>query len=549
MMRRIIPFLLFMVFSSFGYALCQEQEKDQQKEQQKGEMPKLEIPEMTIVGKKAITLPFARKGEVYGVDIYQAPPPDSSLLGDRPTIPLPLGSLPRWEERRVPWHAAVEGSLGSFATGRLRGNVDYGTSKWSLAGSGGYGRTNGHTGNATANAINARVCGSSLVETDNEVLKTFRLSGQTSFSHDSYGMFGIRNTSVERNRSNIELLAGMASLYRQGTNLSVDIGANIWRITDSHNRVDSEISAVSPRLTASFTSDFAAIRLATNLSYTGSSLNSEVSTQSPSLLSISSEARWSLSDRWLIHVGLRFGAGSDVVGNTKILLSPIAKLACQLDASSELSIWSKPDLNLSTYDEEIQINPYLARRIDLRPQRTPVNFGSSLSYSRDVIAVEVSGEYTESSNTGLMIADSGAIHLEYVDAVQTSVQITGSVRPIEKSRIKFSATLQPSHEKGRNEQLPMIPLVKLQSRGEYDLTLPMTVWSSLEYRSSRNVDRQGLTQLGSFLSLGAGVSSSVFPRSVVSLEILNLLNSAYEWWGGYVAPGREIVLEARLSLR
>ena len=28
-------------------------------------MPSLELPEITIVGKKAITLPFARKGEIF----------------------------------------------------------------------------------------------------------------------------------------------------------------------------------------------------------------------------------------------------------------------------------------------------------------------------------------------------------------------------------------------------------------------------------------------------------------------------------------------------
>ena len=57
-------------------------------------MPKLEIPEITIIGKKAITLPFARKGEIFDVDIYKAPPPDSSLVGRNPLLPLGLLPLP-----------------------------------------------------------------------------------------------------------------------------------------------------------------------------------------------------------------------------------------------------------------------------------------------------------------------------------------------------------------------------------------------------------------------------------------------------------------------
>ncbi|HLF15078.1 MAG TPA: hypothetical protein VI932_09350, partial [Bacteroidota bacterium] len=61
------------------------------------DLPRLEIPEITIVGKKAITLPFARKGELYDVPLYEAPPPDSGLLTDRPPVDLPPGSLPRYE--------------------------------------------------------------------------------------------------------------------------------------------------------------------------------------------------------------------------------------------------------------------------------------------------------------------------------------------------------------------------------------------------------------------------------------------------------------------
>ena len=56
---------------------------------QRRDMPRLEIPEITIVGKKAITLPFARKGELFDVPIYDAPPPDSSLLLERPPVMMP----------------------------------------------------------------------------------------------------------------------------------------------------------------------------------------------------------------------------------------------------------------------------------------------------------------------------------------------------------------------------------------------------------------------------------------------------------------------------
>ena len=93
-------------------------------------MPRLEIPEITIVGKKAITLPFARKGEIYDIDIYEVSPPDTSILESRPAMSFPIGSLPRYEEPLIPWHVSAEGSFGSFSTGHLRAYVDYKGKRW-----------------------------------------------------------------------------------------------------------------------------------------------------------------------------------------------------------------------------------------------------------------------------------------------------------------------------------------------------------------------------------------------------------------------------------
>src|SRR5207247_800198 len=99
-----------------------------------GALPRLEIPEITIVGKKAIALPFARKGEIFDVHLYEPPAPDTSLIGDRQTLSIPIGSLPRDEEHQQPWRASLEGSLGSFSTGKLLAYVDYATQRWGMYG-------------------------------------------------------------------------------------------------------------------------------------------------------------------------------------------------------------------------------------------------------------------------------------------------------------------------------------------------------------------------------------------------------------------------------
>lgn len=95
----------------------------------------------------------------------------------------------------------------------------------------------------------------------------------------------------------------------------------------------------------------------------------------------------------------------------------------------------------------------------------------------------------------------------------------------------------------------MLPLVVVRGRGEIDFDIPLKVWSTAEYQSKRNIDRTGNTSLGDFITLGAGASSNTVPRTLLSLEVSNIFNTAYEWWNGYVAPGRRILLGANIRLQ
>src|SRR5207245_3006151 len=130
-------------------------------------------PEITSVGKKAITLPFARRGQVYDVDVSEAPPADSSILGQPPSMSLLSGSLPRYEQREMPWRFSAEGSLGSFTTANARGYFDYKGQQWGIVGDGGLRTTQGHTRNASASAFLANAAFRSIVATDNELVNTF----------------------------------------------------------------------------------------------------------------------------------------------------------------------------------------------------------------------------------------------------------------------------------------------------------------------------------------------------------------------------------------
>ena len=239
----------------------------------KQEMPKLEIPEITIIGKKAISLPFARKGEIYDIEIYKASGPDKSLLGERFSTALPSGSFPMYEERRRPLRVAIDGHLGSFSAAMFQTFFDYNVLKWGLSGIAKYDRTSGHVQNADASDMMIDINSYSLITTDNDILKTMRLSGGLVFSQKNYGLFGIINEDTERslNQTGINLVLG--SIKREGISADIGLKSNILTMSDKVGDNSFNIFAFTPTLNASLGADFSNIRLTSDLFYKSVSTN------------------------------------------------------------------------------------------------------------------------------------------------------------------------------------------------------------------------------------------------------------------------------------
>jgi hypothetical protein len=513
------------------------------------ELPKLEIPEITIVGKKAITLPFARKGEMYDVTVYEAPTADSSLLLDRVEPQLPVGSLPRYEQREMPWRISLEGSLGSFSTGQAGGFVDYKSQRWGISGKGGYGTTDGHVGNSSGNSTMLGADIHSLLVTDNDILRTLRASLGVTYQSQEYGMFGIPSPAIERRRNNILVDTRLGSLHRQGVVMDLRLGADIWKVTDAHVSSDSQVSVVSPLLLGSLATDLGIGRLITSFSFLSSSLDYQHSVESPMLFTASGSMRWGIAERVFVEVGGKYAGGSNSAGGSRTLVAPTGQIKWDIDDGRALSVWFEPQMQLTTYDQYIKSNPYLVRELEIQPERKFINFGGSFWFNRGILTLELNASFSKSSGKSMMIADSGRIRLEYVDAFQTIVQATGTLKPSSFTRIKFSGTLQPTNEDGTSTQLPMTPTVKVSGRGELDLPVSLTVWGSIDYWSKQNIDRLGNFTLGDVGLIGAGATASVFSTLAVSFEASNLLNTAYQWWNGYFAPGRKFSVEAKLRLQ
>jgi hypothetical protein len=537
----VILCLLFSVTSHYGQDLSVQRDTTA--------MPKLEIPEITIVGKKAITLPFARKGEVYDISLYEVPSPDTTLLEPRIAMSLPLGPLPRYEEPLIPWHFSAEGSFGSFSAGNLRLYGDYKGSRWGVYGNGSFSTTNGHTNHAEGSSFDLNLTAHSIVNTDNSILNSFRLLSGIGMMFDKYGMFGLKQASVDRSRDNINIHAGISSLEREKSSYDISLSADIWSILDRRAPADSSITVMSPELKAGYSVEISRFRFNAGLLYTGTSLNYDRATESPSLLGLNAGIRWQATKKWSVELGgqLHDGSGSD--GNGRTLVSPYVIGRFEIDKDRQFSVWTRPGMQLQSYGSQSQLNPYLYREVVLRPESVPLNIGGGFWFNGEVLSLEVNGEFSKINDKTVTVADSGYLHFAYIDAVQALVNVHGTFAPLKYFRLVFSGVIQPTYEEDQSVQLPMIPLVKTAARGEVTLPVPITMWLSLEYWSKQNINFNRSDDIGARFLVGLGALTTIIPRTVLSAEINNLLDDNYEWWSNYRAPGISFRLNAKVNFR
>ncbi len=516
------------------------------------DLPQLEIPEITIVGKKAITLPFARKGEIFDVPGYEAPPPDSSLLTDRPAVDLPQGgSLPRYEAREMPWRVSAEGSAGSYGAFGALGYVDYHTQRWNLSTVGGYRRTDGHVANSAGDEFRLGGRYTSLVSTDNEILRNFRVNADLDFLHDAFGMPGLSvlfPAGVERDRERYSFGAGIASLRREGLVMDLSVAANVLSVNDAAGGIDSAITATSPVLDATVVGDIGDQRLITGFRYVSSSLDYQTSVSSPSLYTLLAALQWRLSPGFFLKAGGEYSGGSGTDDVTRSNLSPLAELEWDIDAGRKVNLWFRSGMTLTLYSDLAAKVPYLDREIAMIPERKSFDIGGSIWYNSGMLTVELTGGYSQSDNRPLLIADSGRIRTEFAGTWQSLLGVEGSLRPGPGFRVRFNGTLRPSRERDGGSQLPMTPIGDAGAQAEYDLTEWWTLSAAARYWSQQNVDRAGSAWIGGAFVLDAGVSTTLVSRLLLSAGVRNLLDEEYQWWSGYPALGIDVYVTAKFRI-
>jgi hypothetical protein len=512
------------------------------------EMPRLEIPEITIVGKKAITLPFARKGEIYSVPVYEAPPPDSSLIRERLSTGVPVPPLPRYEERVKPWRLSAEGGFGSFGQLNLHGYGDYSSARWGMQVDGGFARSNGHAAHTSGNRISVGGGGYSMFATDSDLLGSLRASIDMGIQGDSYGMYDNTAGTIDRKRTGLRFGAGLGTANATGNGVKIGLGIRTWSVTDAVHGKDSSVTAASPELDVSVDLDAGSVKFLSSLSYAGSSVSGDGPAESPSLLGFTAGARWRFSDEWFIQLGAVFGSGSDAGHTSRSLFSPQAILRWEPDPDREFDIWWLPEISLASYDDLVRQNPYLVRSPGMPVRKEPVRIGSSFRFRSGIVAIELSGSFAQVNSLPMTVAHDGQLAIESADANSTIMQAKAWISTAGNSKLSVTGTFMHVREKGSGEQVPMTPALRVKATGELDVHLPVAFWSSVEFVGSQNTNRTGTETIGSSFLMDAGASLNAFSHITISFELRNLLNSSTEWWKSYSAPGREFRLQAYLGI-
>jgi hypothetical protein len=436
--------------------------------------------------------------------------------------------------------------LGRFSTLGARGLVGYTGPRWGMHGDAGFSTTQGHVDHASGSSIHAAANAHALL---GGPTASFRTSGGLRLQHESYGLFGYRDTTVDRTLTGATLSAGLATISRERDAFDVNLVADIVSLSDTRAGRDASTSSVSPDLSASFHTLFGETEFASAFSYRSSSLDYPSSPQSPSMVSVAADGRWRMANGWLVTLGGRYEGGSGSDGNSHMILSPYGELRWELDRDRTVSLWFRPVMALTSYPELYRRNPYLSREVELRPERKPLNAGGTLWYNNGSLSLELRGSIAKSSDTPVSIADSGRIVLDYVDATTFALRANGTLRLESGLLFSLFGLIQPAYEDGTTTQLPMVPVAQLGARGECSFNSPISVWSSFEYWSKQNVDRNGSTTIPDHLLVSLGASARIIPNTVFSAEVTNVLNTSYEWWGGYIAPGTGFLLTAKANFR
>lgn len=503
----------------------------QQQEQQK-ELPKLDIPEITIVGKKAITLPFAKKGEYNVIDYITAPKPDTSIIGSKQLL-LTYGTKQYVTgDFTEKLNGYIEAGLGNFSRAQLLGLIRYSDTQLEGSVRTSYNSTSGHVKNSDGNRFLIGADFGTMIYTDNEYLKSFRIVNIVDFTSDKFGIFGITDSSVRRSRQFFSLKTNLASSEYKTISFNFLLGLNSLKIEDN-NSLSS--SVFSPEFKFSTSFNISNFNFLSKLSYETSLINYSVPAESPTLLQFSLLSQSYLNENIYTSVGFKYVNGTNSDGGYQRFFYPSGIIKANFDNNFKISIWFEPDVLNNSYIFNMLENPFLNRELLLRYSFKPINVGIGLDYSYKFLSLNTKLSYAKLDDASYTFVQNQIIYLNYIDVDEFKIELNSIFDISKQTRFYANWIYNNLEMKSLKKQLYMKPEFQLQNKFEFILDFPLKVFVTADYYSERLLDQ--FQSLPDYFLLGIGANSNIIKKTLISFELNNLLDTRYYYFYGYPAPG------------
>ncbi|HVZ39331.1 MAG TPA: TonB-dependent receptor [Candidatus Kapabacteria bacterium] len=528
-----------------------------------GSLPTLELENVTVIGKRNVVLPKARKGEVLDTAAYVLPAGDTLLFAQRiSNLGGSGGTLPGYAEFQTPLKLDAEASIGSYTSPRAMLRAEYVRNTYDVGGIVDFRNTAGHTDGAGATSFLAGAHGSVAVGAEDTPFGHFRLSLAAEHESDDYRLYGEANP-FDRTRAADRFTLGMQGDERAAVRYGLALSLVNASITDQQSGGSSDASALTPRFNLGLGTDIdSTIAAALRFHFSSTSLRYGTPTQTPASMSVLGEVTWHPSPVLTLAGGIIYASSQHSDSGSSSLLMPRISAQYRLNETLMLFAWFRPELRTASYDDRTMTAPYVGRDITLTPERVPVNLtaGARLFSDTSALMLEVRAFYQQSGNHPVVAAVAGPTSLAwvYTDAHIAGASASARIAVGDRLSMTADATVQSATTPG-GEKLPMTPTADLRARADYVIdpaARSFNLFASIAFQTGISASLSGAPnaiaaaddRLTSRVLVGCGASYQVLRNLQAFAGITNLLNYRYDLWYNYSAPGFEVRGGIRIAL-
>jgi len=517
-----------------------------------GQLPPLQIEDVTVIGKKSVALPKSRKGEVTDTTRYVLPAGDSLALGPRvSSLTGSGGELPRYREGERPLHARAEFSIGTFVSPHLRLGGEWIEPRWDLGAHIDYRGTTGFRDSTEASALGFDAGASVLLGDNTSPFGTMRLRAGVERLGENYILYGNTAAPYDRSRSftsfALDLAREDAGAFTYRMRLEYASTALDDRIVDTI----PSVSAAEPRLLLEVGAPIdSAFSVQGRVAFGSTSLQYALPTTSLASTLLEAGMQWKVSPELSVAAGAGFASAgaSDSSGTHSLFLYHLVgryALSPELALSGGIS----SEMRDARYRERLLAAPYVDREIVLVPERVPLRLTAGGEYRSELFSAGGNLLFEASEGTPVVVRDSVPGALRYAATSTTSIglELNAASRLTEQIELRGEARIRSARDTAERH-VPMLPSFELGLQGRYHLTDAITLGADLRGIGARAVSFDPTAEmLPAMMLLDLNGEWKLQSHIALTAAVNNLLASKPMLWDNYVGQGLELRVGARFD--